>query len=88
MSGIQFTMDISEVESLKEDMYLKGIIQGEKNVEERRSMENQLWQELTTKLRTLASKYGATFDEIDSCWRVKENAPGLSSERLTSKKAS
>lgn len=53
-----------------EEEKLKEFVKGQKVIEQQRLHENQLWQELTTKLRVLTQKHGATQAEIDACWRV------------------
>ena len=78
---IKFTVELHELEEAQQDAYLRGIIQGEKNIEEIRMNENLLWQELTTKLRKLAESKGATFEDIDSCWRVPEPTKTPSKEK-------
>jgi len=55
------------------DVPLKGFVEGQRATEEIRLAENQLWQELATKLRKLAQKHGASRQEIFDCWRVKES---------------
>lgn len=70
MSEVRFYVTLGELEDARQEFYIQGIMQGQRNIEEVRLAENQEWQILTRKLRELAQKHGADQDEIDACWKV------------------
>lgn len=81
MSSVKFHVTLDELEIARSENYLKGIMQGEDNIEKLWSAENQVWQQVTTKLRQLAEKHGASREEIDACWLTPVIEPNKNGEQ-------
>ena len=75
MSDIKFTVTHDELEDARQEYYLQGIMQGEDNINDLWNRENTEWQVLTRKLRELAEKHGATWEEVNACWKVQITDP-------------